>query len=159
MIALTLETAQAWALIIGSLGAAIGSAIGAWFAAKAKTNSGQVKAAIGVAMNGKHGEPTPTLQQQVASIHEKADTAIAQTTQIGINTDGNFAKIFAELQAWKLEAEKLRAENQALRETQATLKDTIAPLLTPPVIVTQAPPAISAPGGRRADDNAEKKGP
>ena len=84
---------------------------------------------------------------------------LAQTTQIGKNTDGNFAKVFAELQAWKLEAEKLRAENQALRETHATLKETIAPLLTPPVIVTQAPPAISAPGGRRADDNAEKKGP
>ena len=157
ILALTLDTAGAWAVVIGSIGGAVGSVISVYFAAKAKTNSGEVKAAIGVATNGKHGEPAQTLQQQVASIHEKADTAIAQTTQIGINTDGNFAKMFAELQAWKMEAEKLRAENQALRETHATLKDTIAPLLTPPVIVTQAPPAISAPGGRRADDNAEKK--
>jgi seryl-tRNA synthetase len=87
--ALTMESAQAWAMLILAIASAIGSVLAAFFAARAKANSGEVKAAIGV--NGEKN--APTIQQQVKDIHTKADKAIEQNASIEKQTDGHYTAL------------------------------------------------------------------
>lgn len=138
-----MDQAQVWGFLILTITGAIGSLFGAYFAAKAKNNSGDVKQVIGApATKDKDG---PTLQQKVDEIHTKADKAIAQNEQIGGDVNGNLSKVWEQMHAWRLEAEKLRAENTALKES-------IAPLLKPPAVVQVTRQVREEDLNRRKDD-------
>lgn len=143
---MTIDSGQGWAYIIGALFQGLVLGYTAWAANRARKNSGDVKQAIGPPPDPNAPVPQPTLQQQVSEIHAKADTAIAQNVQLEKNTDGHFSEVLAEMRDWKLEAERLRAENKILKDQQAK---------APPAVIIAADPPRQARGdvpGRRAED-------
>lgn len=167
MLALTLESAQAWALIIGSIGGALGSAIAAWYAAKARSNSGDAKTAAVAAANqlgvapasGGNGSsltrgllaappaPSKTLADQVTEQGTKLDDLKSTAEKTAAQTDGQLTALRAELM--KALAEK-DAYQHMLSETTTLLAAAQA------AIGSAKHGAVTAAGGRRADDTEKK---